>query len=650
MARFIPYFPERLWQRYVWALAVMAAMVVGNVVVQRVTFEQAAQNAARVLLITEQQTRVAQILSDLQTFEQSGDAPDLTARLDAFDAAQGQLLQAAPSDPAIQALAAAGEQFSWRVQSALVDPQADAPRDLAPTLAAVREDALRQAERQQAQAVRWHWAAFAVSGLVVIALAVLVFWPSHQSIRAATHRGRVQIRALQDKNDDLRQLSERLDHAKYHDALTGLGNRRKLMADLSRRMQAAPLGALCLLQIDLDRFKSVNDTLGVTMGDAVLVHVAKVLEHLLRTQDVIARVGGDEFVVIMEFPPEDAPEMARNLADAMLQAIRRPFSPQEDQTCTVAASIGYAFNGTRRDTTETIMANADIALGEAKQGGRGLALRYDAAMRAGLEWRATLIADLERAIADYEFVPHFQPKCDLATGAVCGFEVLSRWEHPQRGTLPPAEFLDLAEEIGCLDVIDAQVLHKGLDALRDLRAQGVEVTMAFNASASSLRQPEWVQDLSMALAMRNLKHSDIVIEVLETILIQDDQDQAVRSIRALTAAGTRVDIDDFGTGYASMSMLATLDVGGLKIDRSLVTNISQARDRQVVEAIIGLSHGLGIKITAEGVERPDQLAILRDLGCDTIQGFGIARPMPLTDMRDWLAERAESSVTLLEAG
>jgi predicted signal transduction protein with EAL and GGDEF domain len=349
-------------------------------------------------------------------------------------------------------------------------------------------------------------------------------------------------------------------------------------------------------------------------------------------------VGGDEFVVVVMISEQDSSEQAQQLAERLIARIRTP-TVIGGNTCTVGASIGYVFPGWGEDRAEQLIGNADIALYEAKRAGKGVAVRFKRAMRSGIERRHTLIQDLERAVDQAEFVPFFQPKVALGDGRLLGFEVLSRWEHPDRGILPPSDFIELAEETGILDVIESQIVLKSVDALVAMRSEGLTVpTLALNASGSSLRRSGYAADLKTALAMRHLSADDIVIEVVETTLIEDTDDKALRTLRSLSADGFGIEIDDFGTGYASLSMLSTLELSGLKIDRSLIADLENPRSCQVIEAVIGLGKSMGLQILAEGVEQANQFAALKRFGCDAIQGFGIGHPMSFNDAVTWIEE------------
>ncbi|MEM9050313.1 MAG: EAL domain-containing protein [Pseudomonadota bacterium] len=567
-------------------------------------------------------------------------APDgLDARSRAFVADMRMALQLAPGDPRFFELLAR------------LDSTAFAPllRQLDAAVKAITADAeARLGRLGQLQALLLELSL----GLLVFE-ALLIFWPAQRAVNQAMRTAKDRAADLAHRNRDLQALSDRLEYSALHDPLTGLANRKKLYAELERRLQrSAPCGPTCVMHVDLDRFKEINDTLGHAVGDMVLKRAAEAMKSKLHKDDLVARVGGDEFVIVVDLESADPLAQAQRIAEGVIARIREPMLIDEN-SCTVGASVGYALIGTDRTMPERIVADADIALYEAKRDGKGKAKCFTPRMRNGVERRHALIQDLQRALDANEFVAYLQPKIAFSDGRITGFEALTRWLHPARGVLPPADFLDLAEEIGATDLIDRQAALGGVDALAAMRARGWQrPTLALNASAKALRGSDYAADLRMAMAMRSLAPGDIRIEVVEHTLISDTGDKAIATLRALTADGFRIDIDDFGTGYASLSMLSKLDLAGVKIDRELVGDIENDRSRQVIAAIVGLAKGLNLEIIAEGVETQRQFAQLRALGCDTAQGFGVGKPMSREDALAWLDQHGNQPVvdlTTLEA-
>ena len=476
--------------------------------------------------------------------------------------------------------------------------------------------------------------------LLILAETLLIFYPAHRQVMQALGDARTQQDKLHRKNEDLAATGERLERVALQDPLTGLANRKRLYAELSDRMVDPRIdqSKLCVMHIDLDRFKEVNDTLGHPVGDEVLRRTAKAMQASVRASDLVARIGGDEFVILLDLGPTGGTDRAQSIAETIIARVREPFVI-EDRTCAVGASVGYTFGSDGATTADAMISNADIALYEAKRAGKGIAVPFVSGMRAAMEERRTLSADIDRGLKNQEFVPFFQPQVALDTGAVVGFEVLTRWAHPQRGILTPGVFIELAEETGLIHDIDAHIMLAGLDALTDLRERGwSNPAISLNVSPRTLRQPDFCSDLLMAITMRRLKPQDVIIEVVETSLIEGHDDVAARTVSELTQMGVRVHIDDFGTGYASLSTLATLDITGLKIDQTLVADLDNPKSSQVVRAIIQLAQSMNLTTTAEGIETPKQFATLKKLGCLDGQGYAIGYPSDQSDTLKWLKD------------
>lgn len=451
-------------------------------------------------------------------------------------------------------------------------------------------------------------------------------------------------RILEERNAELEKMANQLEHSAHHDQLTGLKNRRALQDDLDRRISS--LGRsdsrTYVVQLDLDGFKLVNDTLGHPAGDVVLKRVSQVLMNMCRNGDTVARVGGDEFVVVLDVPPETAPIRVQNFAEGVISRLSEPME-LEGHLYSIGASAGYAAADTGLVNRDVLISNADIALYVSKKTGKGVATAFTEEMRGEMEKRHSLISDLQRGLDADEFVPFFQPQVGFHDGRLTGFEVLGRWDHSERGIVSPADFIPLAEEVGLIEEIDTKIMMAGLDGIAALRADGWDVPkISLNCSARSLRRPDYCSDLLESLSARNLSSSDIVVEVLETSLIESSGDLAVNTVSDLARAGFEIAIDDFGTGYASLATLAALDISQLKIDRSLVVAMNSAKGKKVIEAIVALSKGLDLVVVAEGIETPTQYSALKSLGCDIAQGYKIGRPMSQIKTFEWLKTYGQS--------
>ncbi len=432
------------------------------------------------------------------------------------------------------------------------------------------------------------------------------------------------------------------------DTLTGLANRARLM-----RVLDGP-GALHhvdgkgrvvgVLHIDLDHFKDINDTLGHAAGDAILRHAAGTMQGAVGATDLIARIGGDEFVVVTRTDP--AGEHIALLAARLAQAVSQPLR-LGDVEARVGASIGTAIASEIDSTADRLICNADIALYQVKRQGRGGVRAFCDGMRAASERRAQLLSDLHGAIDQRLFEPYFQPQVSMQTGHFSGFEMLARWPHPVLGLIDPEEFIDLAAEAGLSDQIDSIVRAKGLNALRRLRNDGWHAPrMSFNASARTLGDPGLVQNLMWDVLSLGLTPGDLVIEVRETDLIALGRQQGFDTVDMLSAAGFCVDLDDFGSGHAAISDLRRLSITGLKLHRSMTAPLPDPRSETIARAVIAMAKELNLSVVAEGIETTSQYTILRKFGCDVAQGFGVSRPLPLEGLITFMKGYGQAPVGL----
>ena len=432
----------------------------------------------------------------------------------------------------------------------------------------------------------------------------------------------------------------RREHEATHDPLTDLGN-RTLLALASRRMLAGSgrsdrgQGHVALLLLDLDGFKTVNDTLGHAVGDKLLVEVAAMLSQAVRPQDVVTRLGGDEFAVLLHDMPD--PDAAVRAAESLSEALHRPFGVDR-VTLEVGASIGVAVAPEHGRDLDALMRRADVAMYQAKREGGGVRL-YDEADDPHDEEQLGLLSQLRSAIEDGQLRLHFQPKVSLRERRTVGFEALVRWEHPQRGLLAPGAFLPLAERTALMRPLTAWVLHEAVTQCAAWRAGGWDVDVAVNIAPATLLEPEFTNQVMQVLADAGLPGSALELEITETAVMVDPV-RAAETLRRLQAMGVAVSIDDFGAGYTSLSYLKSLPVRSLKIDRGFVTHlIENDKDEAVARSVVSLGHDLGLNVVAEGVETTEVRQRLLELGCDEIQGYLLSRPMPSDDVAHWLAEQ-----------
>ncbi|HEX4777331.1 MAG TPA: EAL domain-containing protein [Acidimicrobiia bacterium] len=422
-----------------------------------------------------------------------------------------------------------------------------------------------------------------------------------------------------------RQLEGRLRHRAFHDPLTELPNRALFNERVDDALARADrrAGEIAVAMLDLDGFKTINDSLGHTVGDDVLVAVAQRLRYVLDDTDTPARLGGDEFVVLLEHR-DGAPFEAR--MERVMRALSAPFvldgRPHE-----LGASVGIAANRPG-DGAEELLRNADMAMYVAKAAGKGCIRRFEPAMHRAAVERLELEAELRRAITGDELVVHYQPITQLATRRTVAFEALVRWNHPRRGLLPPGEFVPLAEDTGLIVAIGRTVLAQ---ACRQLRVWNTGRTddplgISVNLSAQQLRDPTVVEQLAAVIASSGIDAARLTLEITESVLL-DDAAGAVERLHELKALGVRLAIDDFGTGYSSLGYLRALPIDTVKIDKTFIDAVATDRESAgLVRAIVTLARTLGLEPVAEGVETAAQLDALEALGCEQVQGFYFARP------------------------
>ena len=433
-----------------------------------------------------------------------------------------------------------------------------------------------------------------------------------------------------------------LAHQAVHDALTGLPNRVQVGDRLAQALaRSTETGSeVAVLFIDLDRFKLVNDGRGHAAGDDLLVAVAKRLRRVVRSGDIVARFGGDEFVVVCE--DRTAAFEASRVAGRIIDALQEPVVV-DGQEIFLSASIGIAMaDGT--GTPESLLRDADAAMYRAKAKGRARCEFFDATMRTEALDHLETQSALHRALERDELRVFYQPIVDLASGSVSGVEALVRWEHPQHGLVSPASFIPLAEETGLIVPIGAWVLDQATAQVDRWREQswGRSITVNVNLSARQLRQPDLIPGLMASLLASGTDPSRLCLELTETAFMDDARShrEVLDGIRSL---GVGLAIDDFGTGYSSLTYLKQLPVSVLKIDQAFVRGLGKdASDTAIVKSVIDLAHALGLVVVAEGVEDGEQVAHLRRLGCDRAQGYFFARPQPAEELERHLAELAES--------
>lgn len=450
---------------------------------------------------------------------------------------------------------------------------------------------------------------------------------------------------LQEEVAEREQAEERVMHLANHDALTGLPNRRLLIDRLGQALALAHREnhQVAVLFMDLDRFKTINDSLGHMTGDALLQNVARRLSETLREGDTVSRLGGDEFVVVL--PSLDQPKAAEKVALKLVDALAPPID-LGGQELRVSASIGISLFPEDGRDTETLLRNADSAMYHAKDMGRNNYQFFMEQMNVAAAERLRLENDLHRALERQEFELHFQPRVSVANGLACGIEALIRWRHPERGLVLPEHFIPVAEDTGLIVPIGEWVINEACRQGTAWCAAGLpQIPVAVNLSPRQFRQSNLVDTVARAIDRHGWPCNLLELEITEGVLMQQTSD-TLKTLEALNRLGVGLAIDDFGTGYSSLSYLKRFPVDFLKIDQSFVRDIAvDPDDATIVTAIIGLAHSLGLTVVAEGVENASQLDFIREAGCDEAQGYHIGRPMPAGQMAEWLlANRPSGSL------
>jgi diguanylate cyclase (GGDEF)-like protein len=437
---------------------------------------------------------------------------------------------------------------------------------------------------------------------------------------------------------DRKKAEERLAYMAYHDSLTGLPNRitfnERLVLDLVRAKRRTEVVGVVLL--DLDRFKEVNDTLGHESGDKLLVAVARKLQETVRETDTVARISGDEFCIIL--PDQKDEHAAVEAAHRVRRAFMNPF-PISGQEVSITASLGlslFPFNG---DTPETLVKNADIAMFRAKALGKNNLQVFSEEMSTAMAERVRMEKGLWRASERNEFVVHYQPEIDLRTGLIVGAEALVRWQTPDKGLVPPMQFIPLAEETGSIVPMSEWVFQTACAQAKEWQKDGyAPFRISVNVSARLFQQYDLAKMILDTLGRTGLGPDSLELEITESVAMQN-MEASMETLWKLNGFSIRVAMDDFGTGYSSLAYLKKFPIHLLKIDRAFIKELDRnSEDQTIVKAIIAMAQTLGIGVIAEGVERPEQVDLLKTFGCGHAQGFYFSKPVPAQDFIKLLSE------------
>ncbi|TIM04838.1 EAL domain-containing protein [Mesorhizobium sp.] len=468
---------------------------------------------------------------------------------------------------------------------------------------------------------------------VIVLVALFIFRPMSNTILRKT-------RELIDTRNSMAFIA-------VHDGLTGLHNRTFLTDHFDTLIKGAQRRRerLAAVHLDLDRFKQINDTLGHAAGDYVLVVTAQRMRDSCRASDLCVRLGSDEFVMILN--GAGGTEDINTVAGRVLSQINEPIV-YRGATILPGASAGVAVYPVDADNAQDLLVHADLALHAAKKQGGGSLSFFSEALRHELDYRKRLEHDIRIAIAEKTFQVYFQPQVSLSNGTIGGIEALVRWRHAERGMIAPGEFIPIAEKCGLMPSIGRIVIAKAIGEAAEWNRAGIAFgRLAVNVSGSELREADFAAFLFGALEKAGLPPQKLSLEIVESVILDDEKTGIAAKLRHIRAAGVHLELDDFGTGYASLSHVNPNEIDRLKIDRRFVQNINENGDNtKIVRAITELARGLGISIVAEGAETEAELDSLMAIGCDQVQGYSIAFPMPQDQVREWLVARAPKRARL----
>jgi diguanylate cyclase (GGDEF)-like protein len=439
----------------------------------------------------------------------------------------------------------------------------------------------------------------------------------------------------------LRRQMEEIEHRALYDQLTGLPNRNLFRDRVEQSILTSrrEMTSSTVMFLDIDHFKEINDTLGHEAGDALLQVVAERLRAEMRASDTLARLGGDEFAILCDGPAPDACLVAERLHSALHGAVTVREFPLE-----ITMSVGVATFPEHGDDADAVLRHADVAMYQAKETRAGTAV-YDPEQDLNDEARLTLAGELRRAIHNEELVLHFQPKAELASGEIVGVEALVRWQHPERGFIPPNEFIPIAERTGLIKQLSRHVLAGALRQCSEWRDSGLDLHVAVNLTIPDLLDLELPDLIATLLQETGVRPDQLELEITETTILADPF-RVRQVLERLNEMGLRLAIDDFGTGYSSLAYLKRLPVQTIKIDRSFVMDMcGNANDATIVRSTIDLGRNLGLEVVAEGVETQEAWGALCALGCTLAQGYLISRPLPADELAQLVADRAETELT-----
>jgi diguanylate cyclase (GGDEF)-like protein len=437
-----------------------------------------------------------------------------------------------------------------------------------------------------------------------------------------------------------RRAEERVNYMAHYDGLTNLPN-RFLFNDTLYRTLSADAGVAGLLYLDLDNFKAINDTLGHSVGDQLLQGVARRLEECVTGAEIVARLSGDEFAILV---PASRIDKMSDIAAAIIDFLGKPFS-LNDHDVVVGVSIGMAIAPDHADSGEDLIRNADLALYAAKSSGRNRSVLFEAGMDEAAQTRRMIELDLRSALGKGEMRLHYQPLVNVESGETTGYEALIRWEHPTRGIVMPATFIPVAEDTGMIVQIGEWVIRQ---ALHDLAGWEPHISVSVNLSPVQMRSATLISTIVSALAHSGVSADRLCMEITESVLMQDS-DANIETLHKIRSLGVQIALDDFGTGYSSLNYLRSFPFSKIKIDRCFISEIDSREDCQaIVRSVVGLANSLGMTTTAEGVERSEQFDSLRKEGCSEVQGFLYSQAVPVEELTNLRLSKTTEQARLVQ--
>lgn len=647
--------PERLWVHYSFAFAMVLGLLLAEMALNRNSGSYNIEVAGAIERNNLQQDHLAQVMSAANAFT-SGRAADNSALLEAVETLEDVHVAAAADrllTPEIQAKFYAeptplnNELREYIATARILATGASSRRaEVYLRLEALYRNgslerrlgvtnsllAIALAEHTEQQ-LRLHQIILMAAAAVLLAEALLVFLPTQRAVQSTFRTLRRQTFVLENSRAQLKEANTKLAFMVNHDQLTGLPNRRGLTDYMLDRRDDRYFADCTLLLVGLDDFKSINDTLGPECGDALLMAVGQALASCIDSEDIVAHVGNDEFVLISQEP-------SKVITQRILTAIGHPFEINGRRVAT-SASIGYLHIGKTDRMPLAIMADAAVALRFAKAKGPGHTLEYTDDLRDALERQQELQHELRDALTNGEIEPWFQPQVRLEDGKLHGAEVLARWRHPRLGLLSPHEFLPAAAHAGLIVELDHAVWSAALRHAKIWQDDDIwRPCLSLNAAPETISDPSLLERFLLTVRRVGMEADQVVIEVLETTLISGRDDIAAINIDSLAESGIALELDDFGTGYASLSRLTQLPLRGLKLDRTLISPLPDQSADSIVRAVLALAKELGLQVVAEGVEEPAQAAHLAARGCAIAQGYGYGKPMSPADFQTWLTANA----------